>query len=54
MQLPLGPCKAVHLHITVVGGSLESRVVYLHMHIAGALRGLFEGRVLNYGSENIK
>jgi len=54
MQLLLGPCKTVYLHITiVVGGPLESRVAYLRMHIALVLEGPFEGKVLNYGSENI-
>jgi len=37
------------LHITVVVvGPLESRVAYLHIHIAVALGGPFEGRLLNY------
>jgi len=43
------PCNAECLHITVVvWGPLESRVSYLHIHIAVALGGPFEGGVLNY------
>jgi len=33
------------MNITLVGGFFESRVAYLHMHIAVALGGLFEGTV---------
>jgi len=41
------PCKAEYLHITVVvvGDPFKSRVAYLHLAVA--LAGPFEGRVLN-------
>ena len=43
------PRKAEYLHNTIVfWGPVESRAVYLHIHIAVALEGPFEGRVLNY------
>jgi len=41
------PCKAEHLHFAVVvRGPVKSRVAYLYISVA--LRGSFEGRVLNY------